>query len=133
MIFGLEKFWLQFVAPLIGVLWFVYYWIRHHADWSWKREMPILILVSILTMSYGWTYDYVLLLFVIVFLLIRLLDLNQKKLTISLIVLLAVINLVYLVMMRNFTDGYFGWFAPAVFIWFLISTKYIYRVSMDNA
>jgi hypothetical protein len=61
--FGAEKFWLQFVPPLLGLSWFVPHWVRHRRDWDWLEQMPWLLLVSFLTASYGaWPYDLVVLL-----------------------------------------------------------------------
>lgn len=36
-LFGLEKFWLQFIPTFLGSIWFVFYWRRHHATWIWRE------------------------------------------------------------------------------------------------
>jgi hypothetical protein len=60
---GGEKFWLQFVPPAFGVLWFVPHWFARRAGWDWRAEVPALVFVSLLTTCYGaWAYDLVLLL-----------------------------------------------------------------------
>ena len=61
-LFGLEHFWLQFVPPLVGVAWFLAYWQRRRRDWSWTAALPLLLLVSMVTAAYGWSYDQILLL-----------------------------------------------------------------------
>jgi hypothetical protein len=61
-LFGLEHFWLQFVPPLVGVAWFLAYWQRRRRDWSWPAALPLLLLVSMVTAAYGWSYDQILLL-----------------------------------------------------------------------
>jgi hypothetical protein len=60
--FGLELFWLQFIPVLAGMLWFSFYWRRKGRNWRWKEETPLIILVSLATAPYGWTYDQILLL-----------------------------------------------------------------------
>jgi hypothetical protein len=56
-------FGLQFVAPVLGLLWFVPYWIWHRHNWVWSDRLPLLLLVSMVTAAYGaWPFDLVLLL-----------------------------------------------------------------------
>jgi hypothetical protein len=57
---------LQFVAPLAGAIWFVFYWRRRRDDWQWKENMPLLVAISLLTTAYGWAFDQVLLMLPIV-------------------------------------------------------------------
>lgn len=64
--FGWEKEWLQFIPSLAGLGWLLWYWSQRAATWEWKREMPLLLLVSTTTMSFGWPFDLVILLPVVV-------------------------------------------------------------------
>lgn len=59
---SVASFPLQFVAPALGTIWFAFYWRRHRRGWDWKREMPMLLTVSVLTAAYGWTLDEIVLL-----------------------------------------------------------------------
>ena len=59
---SVASFPLQFVAPAVGAIWFVFYWRKHASDWDWKKHMPMLIAASVLTAAYGWTFDQVVLL-----------------------------------------------------------------------
>jgi len=61
-VFGPDKTWLQFLPTIFGGLWFVYYYWSHRGRWNWMDQLPIIIPVSLLTTSYGWTFDQVLLL-----------------------------------------------------------------------
>ena len=58
---GNATFWIQFVPPLIGVLWFASYWRKHQQNWIWIERMPMLVTVSVLTSAYGWHFDQTLL------------------------------------------------------------------------
>jgi len=62
-VLGRDRFWLQFLPPLAGVAWVVPHWLRCRRDWDWHEQMPLLLLVSLLTTSYGaWAFDLVVLL-----------------------------------------------------------------------
>ncbi|HVO93145.1 MAG TPA: glycosyltransferase family 87 protein [Terriglobales bacterium] len=53
---------IQFLPPLLAVLWFFWHWARYRERWDWAEQIPILLLVSLSMSSYAWTYDYVILL-----------------------------------------------------------------------
>lgn len=50
-------YWMQFVPPVLGFGWFVFYWRRHRNRWEWLDRMPALVTASILTTAYGWVFD----------------------------------------------------------------------------
>jgi hypothetical protein len=54
---GTDKFWLQFIPPLLGIFWCCYTWWTNRRQWVWSERISILILVSVATAAYGWTYD----------------------------------------------------------------------------
>ena len=56
-LFGGGVFWLQFVPPLLGIIWFSEYWRHHQDNWSWQESMPALVTASVLTSAYGWLFD----------------------------------------------------------------------------
>jgi hypothetical protein len=60
-LFGENRFWLQFVPPAFGCLWFLVYWRRRWSSWNWHDQAVLVVLVSIATAAYGWTFDYVVL------------------------------------------------------------------------
>jgi hypothetical protein len=63
LLFGEERFGLQFLAPLAGVVWFVPMWLRHRRTWDWGERLPALLFASLLTAPYGaWPFDLVVLL-----------------------------------------------------------------------
>jgi hypothetical protein len=58
-----DNFRLQFLAMIPGIVWFVPWFCWHRRHWDWKAQMPILLIVSVLTTAYGgWPIDLVLLL-----------------------------------------------------------------------
>lgn len=60
-LFGPDHFWLQFLAPFLSAIWFFYYWRTHRQEWDWAERLPLILLVSLLTTSYAWMTDQVVL------------------------------------------------------------------------
>lgn len=53
---------LQLLPALLALVWFFFHWRRSESRWQWPDEMPMLLLISILTISYSWFFDQVVLL-----------------------------------------------------------------------
>lgn len=62
----LETYWLQFVPPVIGIVWLFFYWQRHKTAWDWTERMPMLVTISVLTSAYGWVFDQTVLVLVVI-------------------------------------------------------------------
>jgi hypothetical protein len=63
LLWGEERFSLQFLAPLAGLAWFVPLWLRHRRTWVWGERLPGLLFASLLTTPYGaWPFDLIVLL-----------------------------------------------------------------------
>jgi len=58
---GRDIFWLQFVPPIGGVIWFAFYWRKHRQNWKWTERMPALVTASLLSTSWGYMFDQTLL------------------------------------------------------------------------
>jgi len=58
---GVGTFWIEFVPPVIGLTWFLFYWRKQKEPWSWTERLPLIITVSVLTSAYGWLFDQTLL------------------------------------------------------------------------
>jgi hypothetical protein len=54
--------WAQALPALLALIWFLLRWRRARDVWQWREEMPVLLLVSLLTTSYGWFFDQIVLL-----------------------------------------------------------------------
>ena len=64
---GEGSFRWQFLAMAPGLLWLAWRWRRWRRDWEWGEQMPLLLLVGMLTTAYGaWPFDLVLLLLPVV-------------------------------------------------------------------
>ncbi|WP_263353636.1 glycosyltransferase family 87 protein [Acidicapsa acidisoli] len=70
-IFGVQHMWLQFVPSVFGMVWLIYYWIKHRHDWNWQMRLPLLLIVSVSTSPYNWFHDFAMILPSLVFLAVR--------------------------------------------------------------
>jgi hypothetical protein len=66
LILGYDREWLQFLPSLAGVLGLVIWLWRRRGPWRWERVAPPLLLACALTASYGWEYDQLVLLPVVI-------------------------------------------------------------------
>jgi hypothetical protein len=120
---GLEYVWLQFLPPILGLMWFFLYWRRKGLTWNWPQQLPLLIIFSVLTASYGWTCDYVVLLLPIILVAQAILRQGLKWTSLFLIILYLSINLqmVLQVQQGNSNDFWFLWVIPALSGWYLLA------------
>ena len=122
---GVDKFWLQFIAPIIGIIWSIIYWFRNGKDWRWSRDIIPLLWVSLLASPYSWTYDQIILLVPILSVTSSLLVEGWSKNSAQWLGLFWIINLLTLVLHRYYTDEYFIWFAPVLLIWYWLVKRSI--------
>ncbi|HJT01956.1 MAG TPA: glycosyltransferase family 87 protein [Terriglobales bacterium] len=54
--------WLQYVPMIFGMAWLAPFWRTRRACWSWGEELPLVLLVSLVTTAYGWLFDQIVLL-----------------------------------------------------------------------
>jgi len=76
-----EPFAAQFIPAVLALFAFVVYWLARRRSWQWEREMPLLVLVSLVSAVYGaWAFDLVILLVPIVQTTVRLTQSGTTKL-----------------------------------------------------
>jgi hypothetical protein len=124
-IFGTEKFWLQFLAPIMGMAWLLYYWIRNRRTWDWVEQAPLLILVSVFTAAYGWTSDQSVALIAIIQLAIMLIPLKLDSKTKFIVSTYLLIEIMLIIPLGNQLWNW--WLAPSLLIWYLASKQVIYK------
>jgi hypothetical protein len=128
LLFGLNKFWLQFLPALMASIWFTYYWYHHRKSWSWTHETPLLVMISLVTVPYGWTYDLVLILPVIIFVAAGIVTqshpLKGNKTFIIIVILYFVLDFLNIILHTKLNDFWFGWLTPGLlFIFWLYKRK----------
>jgi len=125
MLFGQDKQWLQFVPTALGALWFLFYWRRQRHTWVWDEQMPLLLLVSLVTTSHRWTFDQVVLLPAVIQATVWLLH-SRQRLAIGLAtVIYLAINALPLLPIVPTGDFWRMWTAPALLLGYLLLRRQI--------
>lgn len=60
--FEIDGILVEHLPTAAGATWVLIYWRRYRERWIWAEHLPLLLLVSILTSPYSWTYDQIVLL-----------------------------------------------------------------------
>jgi hypothetical protein len=110
-----DNFRLQFLAMVPGLAWFVPWYWRNRARWDWKEQMPLLLLVSVLTTAYGgWPFDLVLLLVPVLQIAARLQggDWRQRVAAVAVHIIVGVVAVVQIALGVEYF--WFIWMCPAV-------------------
>ena len=118
----------QMLPSLLAAMWILFYWWRHRADWQWSERLPLILIVSLTTSAYTWTFDQVVLMPAIIqgaSWLVRRRLLWYRSIA---ALLYITIDLVHLVL-RFFVaeELWYFWLAPALLIAYLV-----YRWEMDG-
>jgi hypothetical protein len=77
--FGAEQKWLQFLPSVIGLILCVGWVIRRKGAWDWSHLAPGLLLASMIFATYGWGFDQVILLPMVVAFIVGLLTLHNGQ------------------------------------------------------
>ena len=127
--FGEDRFRLQFVPVIVGLMWFAWHWRKHARNWNWTEQLPLLLLVSFVTAPYGaWPFDMVLLLPAAFYLAARTEAHGGWRTTTtrerSALLSLVAINLGCLTLnLLAVASVWFMWVSPAVLIAYVAGTK----------
>ena len=123
---GADKMWLQIVPTVLGVIWFCFYWLKERHTWNWPEQMPILVAVSVLTTSYGWVHDYVVLLLVILPVAAGVLQRGMNRAALQAMAPYLAIDAVALAASCSNVineEFWFMWLAPALVGWYFLTVR----------
>ncbi len=126
LLFGLDRHWLQFLPSVVGLVWFTLHWRTHRHTWNWRDQMPLLLLVSIVTTSYGWEFDQVVLLLAVMQAAVWVF--NHDRRAVKGLVLTAHLTITILAMAVNIVVGdafWYVWLAPAFLVGYLILRRWL--------
>jgi hypothetical protein len=93
---GEDRFGLQFWPLILGLAWFVPYWLRHRHHWDWSERLPPLLLASLLTTAFGWLFDLVLLVLPIMQVAVQLHREGSRRSWIAALLVYGAVNLLVL-------------------------------------
>jgi len=111
--------WLQYVPMLFGIAWLPPFWRTRRASWSWSGELPLVLLVSLVTTAYGWLFDQIVLLPALMQVAVPLARRRQLRLQAIAAYLGASALMMLFVILRK-TGTSYTWTAPAwlaLYIW----------------
>lgn len=135
MIEGESKFGLQFIPAILGIGWLIWHsWRMRGREWKWTEQMPMLLLVSFVTASYGaWPFDLIILLPAVIALAAAMVRNPSRQRIYAGVVVWVLMNLAALGL--NLVGNYqlkhpesepkvdsfwFIWMAPAILVGYLI-------------
>jgi hypothetical protein len=120
---GWDAFWPQYIPAGFGLGWLVVYFVKNRSRWLWRERLPILLLVSAITVAFGWTYDQVVLLLVSISAFTILLN-QAKPAQIAIYAgLYAALQLLLLLFLFRLNDFWTIWFSPALLLWYTASLR----------
>lgn len=122
-IFGAERFDLQFVPTVLGLAWLaVFGWRERGRTWDWADRMPMLLLVSFVTASYGaWPFDLVILLPAVVHVAAGLDPVrDRQKLLAALAAYVAIDGAALAMNVLRLTSEKFVWMAPSLLVAYVL-------------
>jgi hypothetical protein len=121
------RLWLGRYAPIQGLpallacLWFIAYWRKFRDRWRWREMTPMLVLISLLTTSYSYFFDQVILL-PCVFQAAAWLATRQRVVSVTVALLYLAVNVAVLALiLEHRTIFWYVWTVPAWFGLYWIS------------
>lgn len=128
--FGIGNNWLQFIPSIFGLVWFLLYWRKHRDTWDWREQIPLLLLVSVATTSYGWTFDQVVLLPAVIQAATKIFHGSDRILITMAVIGYLIINVLAVIMnFMRFGETWFIWMAPVFLLGYLVLSN---RVSIKR-
>ena len=112
--------WIRWLPSVGGAVWFLWYWSRQAETWDWLTELPLLLLVSVATTSFGWTFDHVVLVPAVIQAAVwtsHSADWGRRAILIGGHISLGVILLISKVFVHN--DFWYFWVAPTYLLFYL--------------
>jgi hypothetical protein len=116
---GYQNRWLQFIPPLIGTAWMLFYWSRNRFTWKWVDQLPIVILVSTVTAPYGWTWDLLVAIIPVLQIAILIIPIWRHKYAI--LIQSGYLGINFFAFLSSSSQFLTFWFAPALLLLYLAS------------
>jgi len=130
--FGPKQFWLQLIPQVVGLVWVAVYWYRRRDRWVWLEQLPLLVLISLLTTPYGaWPFGLVVLLLPVIEIAVRAEQASRSQLAIIVAVYAAIEVPAMALSVAGVDPFYFVWMPPVLLLSYLGLRRMLYRQPMD--
>ena len=124
LLWGGEKHWLQFAPIIFGMSWLFFHWYVRRESWNWNQEMPLLLLMSLMTSFYCWVNDYALLIIPMIQSVALIISCRKIKIQILFTTLYLLMNAMALIAYIRYQGEYhFIWYPPSVLVCYSIAMK----------
>jgi hypothetical protein len=129
LLFFRRFFWIQFVPLALGLVWAMWFLLRHRNDWDWRAHGPALLIASVLTTPYAWLTDEVVVLPAILQAAVFVYQSRQEmKITSRLVLLIFVLLDALLLMILRFkipfATGVYFWSSVLWFSWYVYGHRW---------
>jgi len=118
---------MRWLPSALGALWLIWHWSVHRAGWNWIVETPLVLLVSVTTASFAWTFDHVILLPAVVqcavWMANETFSQQQRFIMICLYLIFAAALVVGKTIAVN--DFWYFWFAPMLLLFYLYVRRHV--------
>jgi hypothetical protein len=122
LLLGMDKTWLQFLPSALGTVWLLFYWAKHRQTWEWAEEMPLLLLISVVTVFYTWPHDQVVLLVAVMQGAALIFRHNHKWVILGTMILyLGISALPFVLAIPD--DLWKFWMAPSFLLWYWMACR----------
>ena len=121
--FGSDQFGLQFVPAVLGFLWLAYEgWRTRHTGWDWRERMPMILLVSFATASYGaWPFDLVILLPAVIQVGAEVIATgDRRRIALAGLTFAAIAGGAIAMNVAKVTSNWFVWMAPTLLVAYVV-------------
>lgn len=120
--FGTERFWLQFIPPLLGTVWGCWFYWTKRSSFDWLTDGMIVILVSLLSFPYGWDYDYILAVIPVLAILCRASQSGLASITFFVVSFSAFCGILIFMLAASDYQWLLVWMGPALLLWYRAAT-----------
>jgi hypothetical protein len=118
-----ERFYVQFIPSIIGLIWFIFFWMKYQKSFDWITDLPKIILVSIAATPYAWTHDAAVCVISVIQIVVLF---NFKQWTFKKILIFTTywgINLFFLFF--RISQIWFWWYPSFLLLWYLLSYHHL--------
>jgi hypothetical protein len=131
--FGLERTWLQYLPSLLGLLGLAIWLWRRRGPWHWREVASPLLLASGLAAAYGWSFDQVVLLPVLVDLVARLRWASVSRRVAVLAALVLSQAGLWILNQYSVNEIFYVWHVPVFAAIYWLGVRYTPRPGGDRA